>query len=63
MEFDDIMNNVRMVEELTKQLPNPSKSICLYEESDNFDSTIQVNAQPRPEDVDNLQHLLNSESL
>ena len=43
--------------------PDPRKSICLYEESDNFDSTVQVKAQPQTIDINNINDILNSESL
>jgi hypothetical protein len=59
------MNNVRNVEELTRNLPKPSREVCLFEDSGNFESTISVSQkqQPPSEEIETLNHVLSAESL
>jgi hypothetical protein len=62
-DFNELMNNVRNVEELTRNLPKPSREVCLFEDSDNFDSTITPQQQPHPHELESLKQVLSAESL
>jgi hypothetical protein len=63
-DFNELLNNVRNVEELTRNLPKPSREVCLFEDSGNFDSTISVpEPQPPAEEMETLKHVLSAESL
>ncbi len=39
------MNDVKNIGEIAKQLPNPKREVCLFEDSDNFESTTTI---PKP---------------
>ena len=64
-DLQQLMSNIRDIEHMAQNLPSPDKPIHLYEESDNFDNTapLPAPAQPKPEQIENLSLLLNTETL
>ncbi len=39
------MNNIKNIGQIARQLPSPKREVCLFEDSDHFDSTTAI---PKP---------------
>jgi hypothetical protein len=43
------MNDIKNIGKIAKQLPNPKREVCLFEDSDNFESTTTIPKPPPPQ--------------